>query len=52
MNDGESQVPLVRCERVARTFGSGAAAVVAVHDVTCEIDAAQEVAITGPSGSG
>jgi ABC-type lipoprotein export system ATPase subunit len=52
VNDGESQVPLVRCERVARTFGSGAAAVVAVHDVTCEIDAAQEVAITGPSGSG
>jgi len=43
---------VVRCRGIARTFGSGIGAVVAVHDVTCEILAGQQVAITGPSGSG
>ncbi len=43
---------LVRCERVARTFGAGLGAVVALHDISCEIQAGQQLAITGPSGSG
>lgn len=51
MNVIDTQV-LVRCGGVARTFGSGLGAVVAVHDITCEILAGQQVAITGPSGSG
>ncbi len=43
---------LVRCEEVARTFGTGAAAVVAVRRVSCEIRAGWQLAVTGPSGSG
>ncbi len=52
MTASENGRVLVRCDGVARTFGSGFGAVVAVHDITCEILAAQQVAITGPSGSG
>jgi ABC-type lipoprotein export system ATPase subunit len=37
---------------VARTFGRGTAAVVAVHGVTCEIGSGARLALTGPSGSG
>jgi ABC-type lipoprotein export system ATPase subunit len=44
--------PLVRCRGVARTFGSGLGAIVAVHDISCEILPGEQVAITGPSGSG
>jgi putative ABC transport system ATP-binding protein len=43
---------LVRAVDVARTFGSGAGAVVAVHGITCEVRAGEQVALTGPSGSG
>ncbi len=43
---------LVRCTRVARTFGARAAAVVAVHEVTCEVPPGARIALTGPSGSG
>jgi len=43
---------LVRCEGVARTFGAGTAAVVAVHGVTWEVRSNQRVALTGTSGSG
>ena len=43
---------LVRCDEVARTFGRGRTAVVAVHSVTCEVRDRQRVAIMGPSGSG
>jgi ABC-type lipoprotein export system ATPase subunit len=43
---------LARCDGLARTFGAGLGAVVAVHDITCEIRAGQQLAITGPSGSG
>ncbi|MFD0377764.1 ABC transporter ATP-binding protein [Streptomyces sp. NPDC127112] len=43
---------LVRCEGAARTYGTGATAVVAVHGATCEIRSGDRIAITGPSGSG
>lgn len=53
---GESDEPadraLARCTRVARTFGSGTAAVVAVHQVTCAVEPGARIALTGPSGSG
>ena len=44
--------PIVRVRDVARTFGRGAAAVVAVHGVNCDINQGDEIALTGPSGSG
>jgi putative ABC transport system ATP-binding protein len=44
--------PLVRCRSVARTFGAGHTAVVAVHGVNCEVPPGARIAITGPSGSG
>jgi ABC-type lipoprotein export system ATPase subunit len=44
--------PLVACVDVARTYGGGDRAVVAVHDVTCVVTAASRVALMGPSGSG
>jgi ABC-type lipoprotein export system ATPase subunit len=43
---------LVRCEGVARTFGEGERAVVAVHGVDCAVLAGERIAVTGPSGSG
>ncbi|GGP87843.1 ABC transporter ATP-binding protein [Streptomyces melanogenes] len=43
---------LVGCHGVARTYGVGAAAVVAVHGATCEVRSGDRIAITGPSGSG
>ncbi|MEP6624453.1 MAG: ABC transporter ATP-binding protein [Acidimicrobiia bacterium] len=43
---------LVRGDQLARTFGSGRAAVVALHGATCEIHAGERIAIMGPSGSG
>ncbi len=43
---------LVRCIGVARTYGSGANAVVAIHGVSCSIFPRMRVALTGPSGSG
>lgn len=49
---GPTSTPLVSAQRAARTFGRGTAAVVALHDVTCEVHPGQTVAIVGPSGSG
>ncbi|MYT24360.1 ATP-binding cassette domain-containing protein, partial [Streptomyces sp. SID7760] len=43
---------LVRCRAAARTYGTGPAAVVAVHGASCEVRAGDRIAITGPSGSG
>lgn len=43
---------LVRCEGLARTFGVGTGAVVAVHGVSWEVRSGQRVALTGSSGSG
>ncbi len=45
-------IPLVRAEEVARTYGSGPSAVVAVHGATFEINPGQQIALTGTSGSG
>jgi predicted ABC-type transport system involved in lysophospholipase L1 biosynthesis ATPase subunit len=44
--------PLVRCEAAARTFGSGAAATVALQPTDLELFAGDRVALVGPSGSG
>lgn len=44
--------PLVRCAGLARTYGTGPAAVVAVHEGSCEIRPGMQVALTGRSGSG
>jgi ABC-type lipoprotein export system ATPase subunit len=44
--------PLALCRDVARTFGQGPIAVVAVHGATCVLRPGDRVALTGPSGSG
>lgn len=43
---------MVVCQEVACTFGSGTAAVVAVHGVSATVAPGTRVALTGPSGSG
>ncbi|MGO4602678.1 ABC transporter ATP-binding protein [Terrabacter sp. 2YAF2] len=42
----------VSCDSVARTFGRGERAVVAVHGSSCEVPFGSRIAIVGPSGSG
>ena len=49
MND---QRPLVRCDGVTRTYGTGQAATVALQATDCEVNAGQRIALVGPSGSG
>jgi ABC-type lipoprotein export system ATPase subunit len=44
--------PLVLCRGVARTFGRGAAATVALQPTDCEVWPGARIALTGPSGSG
>jgi predicted ABC-type transport system involved in lysophospholipase L1 biosynthesis ATPase subunit len=44
--------PLVVLEHVARTFGHGQTAVIAVHDVSGAVRATSRIALVGPSGSG
>lgn len=44
--------PLVECRDASRTYGSGRAAVVAVHGATCRIDPGSRIAVLGASGSG
>jgi putative ABC transport system ATP-binding protein len=44
--------PLVVCAGAARTYGTGPAAVVAVHGATCAVRPGELVALTGRSGSG
>jgi len=43
---------LARATQVARTFGTGPAAIVAVHDINCSIHPGERIALMGPSGSG
>ena len=49
MND---RLPLVRCEGVARTYGTGPTATVALQPTDCEVFAGQRIGLVGPSGSG
>jgi ABC-type lipoprotein export system ATPase subunit len=44
--------PLVETRDVARTFGRGPAAVVAVHGATCRVLPGDQISLVGPSGSG
>jgi len=44
--------PSVVCEDVARTYGTGPTAVVAVYGVSCTVPPGSRIALTGPSGSG
>jgi ABC-type lipoprotein export system ATPase subunit len=46
------QLPLVRCEGVARTYGVGSTATVALQATDCEVFAGQRIGVVGPSGSG
>jgi ABC-type lipoprotein export system ATPase subunit len=43
---------LARCEGVARTFGTGPTATVALQPTDCEVHAGDRIALVGPSGSG
>ena len=52
MTERDSNRVLVRCDNIARTYGSGAAAVVALSGVTCSVEAADRITLVGPSGSG
>jgi ABC-type lipoprotein export system ATPase subunit len=47
-----SALSIVRVRDVARTFGHGSRAVVAVHGINCDVDPGDQIALTGPSGSG
>lgn len=49
MND---RLPLVRCDGVARTYGEGGTATVALRVSDCEVFAGQRIGLVGPSGSG
>jgi ABC-type lipoprotein export system ATPase subunit len=44
--------PLVRCDGVARTYGGGPTAIVALEPVDCEVGEGERIAVVGPSGSG
>jgi putative ABC transport system ATP-binding protein len=43
---------LVRCANVARTFGTGPTAIIALHGVSCTVPPGARLALVGPSGSG
>src|SRR5689334_11743507 len=47
-----STTALVQCRNLARTFGRGRGATVAVHEATCDIRPGDRIALVGPSGSG
>jgi ABC-type lipoprotein export system ATPase subunit len=49
---GNGSAPLVHCEGVSRTYGSGPTATVALQPTTCTIPPAARIALVGPSGSG
>jgi putative ABC transport system ATP-binding protein len=50
--DTTTRSVVAECSAVSRTFGSGAAAVHAVREVSCQIPSRARIALTGPSGSG
>jgi len=45
-------VPLVRVERVSRSFAVGNSSVLAVHEVSLDIESGESVGLIGESGSG
>jgi putative ABC transport system ATP-binding protein len=47
-----SSAPLIRLDAVAKIYGTGEAAVVALDHVDFDVDAGEFVAVMGPSGSG
>jgi ABC-type lipoprotein export system ATPase subunit len=44
--------PVVRCEGAARTYGTGASAIVALQPTDLEVFEGDSIALVGPSGSG
>jgi len=52
MVETQRDAALVACRDVARTYGAGSTAVVAVYGVTCTVLPGTRIALTGPSGSG
>lgn len=44
--------PLIVGAGLARTYGAGRGAIVAVHDVSCVVEPGARIAVVGPSGSG
>ncbi|MEP7021390.1 MAG: ABC transporter ATP-binding protein [Pseudonocardiales bacterium] len=48
----QQDLALVACHDVARAYGTGPTAVVAVYGVTCTVRPGSRIALTGPSGSG
>jgi ABC-type lipoprotein export system ATPase subunit len=44
--------PLVRCDGVARTYGDGVTATVALQPTDCVVEPGDRIALVGPSGSG
>jgi ABC-type lipoprotein export system ATPase subunit len=43
---------LVRCDGVARSYGTGPTATVALQPTSCDVSAGDRIALVGPSGSG
>ncbi|ROO87555.1 putative ABC transport system ATP-binding protein [Actinocorallia herbida] len=52
MTERPADDAVVRCTGLARTFGSGRAATVALHRVSCTVPPGARIALSGPSGSG
>jgi putative ABC transport system ATP-binding protein len=44
--------PIILCRGLSKTYGSGSAAITALHPIDLSIKAGESVALTGPSGSG
>ena len=49
---GETRETLVECREAGRTYGTGRAAVVAVHGADCRVHRGDRVAVVGRSGTG
>jgi len=52
MTHTQQDLALVSCQDLARTYGAGPTAVVAVYGVTCAVRPGNRIALTGASGSG
>lgn len=47
-----TRAPMVECSGLARTYGSGARAVVAIHGTSCSVPPGLRIAVVGSAGSG